>query len=835
MTANIDHVWKSLQDEDGVSFTTRGALVRCTKTRHTTIPNSRRKAKQKLSVIKELHISTKLDLDALTETSINQVYPSTTYEFGSDSAINFLSAIANEDDSIHAPVPSTCDNLDDSDDEDTYVADRYVSVRHDPGNYGTIKRLVAHLGSDDVSSRVFALTKLRNVIFSLVHQCPLLPQLDFPPPFHESNIKRDRVLPLVSDLATPAHYECSNGLDDLLQNSPRPGMKDAGERDSENSNELQTIVDLCGRKLFRLVGDKVEKCRRISLECLDLLLLANLDVAKHIPYLIPVLVARYSTCTYDKDLEVFVQDNNLHEFYKRGGAVDRQDRDGLLSQSASCRLIEPNEDLRLALCKTLQSVVRGLVSRHLALLDAYYSDIILALQTSLRDPFPDVRVATCLLLTQCLRIPEWNKGAKFFSIGLARSAIPNCRHRKTAVVIASMDLFEASVCVPDRAKLKGAGSSAIVDLVGYRGENVLPVASFYDSSCAVSVNTLAELASHKNHRVRLRCCEMLSNFLIFLPDRCDHQQRLLPYVLSFINDILPEVQWKALECIEKCGSRYENEHPDDVLERLQLGVDGDNSIAYDYGLPSPFSRRPSLGARLFVRSNASRFYLALLSELSNWKEQTRKRSVDLLMILVVYCEEHLTKDFQRVVSSLAKAIEVETQAEMGDREILEKICQVVCLVSKYVDPAAFFPLVSPRIAGDSSSGTSNSEDGSHSETSRCSYVTILSSLIQGSPLHRLLPYWQKMASLLANENCIGTFAGTKVKLESLKAFSVLIERVMSKHGRNGLITYLNETGKMSEARAALLLCQDSLLQNEDQVATECAHEISQIISSMNQN
>ena len=35
-----------------------------------------------------------------------------------------------------------------------------------------------------------------------------------------------------------------------------------------------------------------------------------------------------------------------------------------------------------------------------------------------------------------------------------------------------MDLFEASVCVPDRAKLKGAGTQAISDLVGFRAENV---------------------------------------------------------------------------------------------------------------------------------------------------------------------------------------------------------------------------------------------------------------------------------------------------------------------------------------------------------------------------
>ena len=40
------------------------------------------------------------------------------------------------------------------------------------------------------------------------------------------------------------------------------------------------------------------------------------------------------------------------------------------------------------------------------------------------------------------------------------------------MIIAALDLFEASVCVPDRAKVKGAGTAALTDLVGFREENV---------------------------------------------------------------------------------------------------------------------------------------------------------------------------------------------------------------------------------------------------------------------------------------------------------------------------------------------------------------------------
>lgn len=40
------------------------------------------------------------------------------------------------------------------------------------------------------------------------------------------------------------------------------------------------------------------------------------------------------------------------------------------------------------------------------------------------------------------------------------------------MIIAAINLFEASVCVPDNAKVKGAGTAAIADLVGYQADNV---------------------------------------------------------------------------------------------------------------------------------------------------------------------------------------------------------------------------------------------------------------------------------------------------------------------------------------------------------------------------
>lgn len=58
--------------------------------------------------------------------------------------------------------------------------------------------------------------------------------------------------------------------------------------------------------------------------------------------------------------------------------------------------------------------------------------------------------------------------------------------------LAAIKALRMTVKVPDRAKVKGAGTSAIVDLVGFREDNVLPVAAFYGRG-DTTVNYLAEV------------------------------------------------------------------------------------------------------------------------------------------------------------------------------------------------------------------------------------------------------------------------------------------------------------------------------------------------------
>ena len=76
---------------------------------------------------------------------------------------------------------------------------------------------------------------------------------------------------------------------------------------------------------------------------------------------------------------------------------------------------------------------------------------------------------------------------------------------------------------PHRAKIRGSGTEAMVDLVGFREENVLPIAAFYKSE--VQINYLAELITDNSVPVKEAVVKMFGEFMTEMGDRYDHQVR----------------------------------------------------------------------------------------------------------------------------------------------------------------------------------------------------------------------------------------------------------------------------------------------------------------------
>ena len=69
-----------------------------------------------------------------------------------------------------------------------------------------------------------------------------------------------------------------------------------------------------------------------------------------------------------------------------------------------------------------------------------------------------------------------------------------------------------------------------------------------------------------------------------------------------LTDDAESVSSSALNCLKKCGQQYESEHADEIIERRQYGVDGDDRNNLKKKLPKPFVERPRIGKNVLSKN-----------------------------------------------------------------------------------------------------------------------------------------------------------------------------------------------------------------------------------------
>jgi hypothetical protein len=495
-------------------------------------------------------------------------------------------------------------------------------------------------------------------------------------------------------------------------------------------DDYSEIFKDISKTLFKRFSDDVEKCRELAFAITAVLFERSSNVLSVLAYFLPALMQRIPpTGAYDDDLKVFVVDIESHEAFKRGRAVDRQDKGDALTTHT---VVEPSEEIRLLAVKCMAALVSKVTTNNMcSVLHPYFTEVIIFLESQLRDPFGDVRLVVCNVLCLLAEQPEFELGMKYYAVGLVRALLPVLRHKHAKLRCAAVDAIRCCVMVRDREKRKGAGTAAIQDLVGFREENVLQIAAFYKAD--IQINFLAEITGDSVSAVRERVAVMLSAFLTELEDRYDHQTRLLPYLLDLLTDDAENVSSVALKCLETCGRQYESEHNDEIIERRQYGVDGDNRINLDKPLPAPFKGRPRIGMRLYVRGNTKRFLNALLNELTNWISKTRVKSCRLLKVIVVMCEEHLSMEAYVLLPMFVKALGFANSDK--DSELKSLLEETIELCGRYLAPDVYIHYILPRLVGD----PEVAQFGADAAT-RISVMEVLRGLLSGTrpsqlPLH----------------------------------------------------------------------------------------------------
>ena len=140
-------------------------------------------------------------------------------------------------------------------------------------------------------------------------------------------------------------------------------------------SDYSVVFREIAKPIFKRFADPIEKCRELALKLTQSFFDNSSDLVLVLGYFIPALMQRIpSGITFDEDMKVFVFDKETHEAYRRGKAVDRQDKGESLQ---TYTVIEASEELRLIGCVVLATLIRKLCRQNAAsVLHPYFFEII---------------------------------------------------------------------------------------------------------------------------------------------------------------------------------------------------------------------------------------------------------------------------------------------------------------------------------------------------------------------------------------------------------------------------------------------------------------------------
>ncbi|KAA0174748.1 hypothetical protein FNF27_03871 [Cafeteria roenbergensis] len=321
------------------------------------------------------------------------------------------------------------------------------------------------------------------------------------------------------------------------------------------------------RPLLARLADASQRVRTAAATLLAAFLAVDgavFDLTETLPLLLPALLERCCPdLGYDPQEHTFIDDMAAHEAHRRGRVIE---------QDARVPVVEPSEETRLELCLAVSALLdRAVASGSLPLLRPAAHRLVAAAFSFARDSAPAVSVRGCgLVQAVAAALPA---AFRPFAPGLAKGLGPSLNHRLWRVRVAALGALDACVSTVDPLKRKGAGTEAIQPLVGHRDDNVIPIRAFYKGE--VTRNRFAPLSLDPVPAVRRRFFAAVSSWLWSLPDRMDHESRLLPYLLTALADEDDDIAAAAGWSLWAIGGRYEDEQGEKLLERLQHGVDGD--------------------------------------------------------------------------------------------------------------------------------------------------------------------------------------------------------------------------------------------------------------------
>ncbi|XP_059534686.1 LOW QUALITY PROTEIN: dynein axonemal assembly factor 5-like [Myotis daubentonii] len=323
-----------------------------------------------------------------------------------------------------------------------------------------------------------------------------------------------------------------------------------------------------------------------------------------------------------------------------------------------------------------------------AALAPHLEDAVCALRCALLDPFAAVRRESC----EC-------------AAGLAR-AMPDHFHLQSESLIGPLMQSISHQHWKVRVAVIEATGTVIQFGNGKSVDDVLP--------------HFAQRLFNDVPQVRQAVTRVVGGWLLALRDRYSFFHKLIPLLLSSLDDEMPHIVQEAASLWAEAGLQWQKENEEDLKDKL------DFASPRPAHHPSP-ETRPGLGCRELVFRNLSKILPAICHDIMDWVAGTRVKAARLLAVLLLHAEDHAMQHLEALLRTLLLACADEEGA------VVSSCTRSAELIGTFVSPEVFLKLLWPMLK----------------KSPSASGLLVLAAVIWGCPREALRPHLKAITTELA--------------------------------------------------------------------------------------